>query len=120
MTPLKFKEFSWPNNPHIYRETISREPLYVTEDGVTSFEGISENRRIIAGSGIFFGAEAYQNFKTLIMLAEDDSPGYLIHPLWGSRYCYLMKLELNQEPREDYVAYSFEFVQAQDDGTIPK
>lgn len=120
MTALKFKEFSWPNNPHTYREVVSREPLYVTQSGVTTYSGISSTHRTVTGSGIFFGSDAYRNFKELIVLAEDDSPGYLSHPVWGSRYCYLTRLELNQEPREDYVAYSFEFTQAKSDGTIPR
>ena len=120
MDPLKYKDFTWPNNPHIYREVISREPLYVTRDGVTSFAGISSTRRIITGSGIFFGLHAYRLFQDLLLLAQEDTAGNLVHPQWGVRYCYLTKLELTQEPREDYVAYSFEFMQAETDGTIPK
>lgn len=120
MNPLKYKEFSWPNNPHTYREIVSREPLYVTRDGVTTFSGISSTRRIITGSGIFFGSNAYRNFRDLLEQAENDSAGNLVHPLWGTRYCYLTKLELTQEPRADYVAYSFEFTQAEEDGTIPR
>ena len=31
---LKYKSFTWPNDPHTYREVLSREPLYTTSGGV--------------------------------------------------------------------------------------
>ena len=120
MDLLKFKSYTWPNNPRTYREVLSREPLYVTQDGVTSYKGISSTHRIITGSGVFYGTNAYDDFKELMELAEDNSPGSLVHPLWGTRYCYLTKLELNQEPKENFVSYSFEFTQAKADGTVPR
>ena len=117
---LKYKDHTWPNDPQTYREVLSREPLYLTKDGVTSYSGISATHRVITGSGSFFGAGAYEAFKELMELAEDDSPGELVHPVWGNHYCYLTKLEFTQEPREDFVSYSFEFTGASTNGTVPK
>lgn len=120
MSLLKYKDFTWPNNPHTYRETVTREPMYVTQEGVSTYSGMSGTRRVISGSGVFFGEEAYGDFLALVEVAEDNTPGSLIHPVWGTRYCYLTKLELEQEPRENYVSYSFEFTQARSDGEVPK
>lgn len=117
---LKYKDYTWPSDPQTYREVLSREPLYTTSDGVTSYSKMSATHRVITGSGIFFGTDAYEDFQELMELAEDNSPGALIHPIWGTRHCYLTKLELNQEPREDFVSYSFEFTQARSDGTVPR
>lgn len=117
---LKYKSFTWPNDPHTYREVLSREPLYTTSGGVTSYSGISSTHRIITGSGVFCGTEAYADFLELLDVAEGVTPGELIHPVWGTRYCYLTKLELTQEPRENFVSYSFEFTQAKSDGSVPK
>lgn len=120
MSLLKYKSYTWPNNPHTYRETLSREPLYVTVDGVSTYSKMSSTHRVITGSGAFFGESAYDDFRELVELAEENSPGTLVHPVWGSRYCYLTRLELNQEPKENYVSYSFEFTQAKSDGTVPR
>ena len=32
-----------------------------------------------------------------------------MHPVWPTIYAYFAKLNLREEPREDYVHYSFEF-----------
>ena len=120
MSLMKFKDFTWPNNPHTYREVLSREPLYSTQNGATSYTGMSSTHRVITGSGVFFGKNAYADFRELLDMAEENSAGTLIHPEWGSRHCYFTKLELIQEPRENFVSYSFEFTQARPDGTVPK
>ena len=117
---LQFKNFLWPNDPDTYREILSREPQYATENGEPVYRGISATQRVISGSGAFFGEDACDSFRELMELAEDNSPGDLVHPLWGTRYCYLTKLELTQQPREDFVSYSFEFIQARSDGSVPK
>ena len=117
---LKFKEYTWPNDPDTYQEVIRREPQYSTKDGVTTYTGMSATSRVITGSGVFFGANACEKFRVLVELAEETSPGDLVHPIWGTRRCYLTKLELIQEPREDFVSYRIEFIQAKADGTVPK
>lgn len=120
MDALIYKNYTWPHNPHTYQETLSREPLYTTQSGVTTYSGMSFTHRVITGSGVFYGEKAYVQFQELIDLAEDSTPGNLEHPLWGTRYCYFTKLELTQEPKKNYVSYSFEFTQAKSDGTVPR
>ena len=53
-------------------------------------------------------------------LFADSGTGTLIHPDFGSRTVYFTGLQLHQSPRRDYVAYSFEFTEADADGAIPK
>ena len=117
---LKFKDFTWPNDPDTYREVLTREPQYSTKDGVTTYIGMSATGRIITGTGAFFGDNACEKFRELMELAETTSAGELVHPVWGTRRCYLTKLEMTQEPREDFISYRIEFTQARADGTIPK
>lgn len=117
---LKYKTYTWPTDPHTYREVLHREPLYTTQNGVSTYSKMGATHRVITGSGCFFGSDAYEDFQKLIDLAEDNSPGSLVHPVWGERHCYFTKLEMIQEPREDFVSYSFEFTEARSDGTIPK
>ena len=117
---LSYKTFVWPHNPHTYREEYIREPKFTTQSGVTSFDGMGPMRRIITGSGVFFGANAFARFRALAELFEDDKPGNLEHPVWGIRYCYFTGLELTQEPKDNYVSYRFEFTGALDNGAVPK
>lgn len=120
MANLSYKTFIFPRDPEIYQERISREPIYITDAGQSYFNGMSQMRRIISGEGSFTGADAYAQFKLLQKLGESEEPGNLEHPVWGIRYCYLTKLELRQEPRENCVKYAFEFTQALTNGEVPK
>lgn len=117
---LSYKTFVWPQNPHTYEEKMSREPQYSTSDGVTYFEGMGELKRIITGSGVFTGENAFAQFRTLADLMDSNQPGNLEHPIWGIRYCYFTGLELTQEPKENYVSYKFTFTGALTNGEVPK
>ena len=117
---LSYKTFVWPQNPHTYREVTTRTPKYYTQDGETYFDSMSDLKRTITGSGVFYGSDAFTQYKKLQKLAEDGSAGNLEHPIFGIRYCYLTLLEVTQEPKENYVSYRFEFTQARLNGEIPK
>lgn len=117
---LSYKTFVWPRNPQTYREEYTREPQYYTEDGVMLFDSMGEMRRVITGSGVFLGTDAFARFRALAALFEDKTPGNLNHPIWGIRYCYFTGLELTQEPRDNCVSYRFEFTCALENGVVPK
>ncbi len=117
---LSYKTFVWPQNPESYRESTSRTPVYRTESGISYFTGMSGLKRVITGSGTFYGAEAFNQFKQLQKLMEDGGAGDLEHPVLGIRYCYLTGLEMTQEARENAVGYRFEFTQALANGEVPK
>lgn len=120
MDALSYKTFVWPQNPHTYREVTTRTPEYYTQDGATYFRGMSALKRVVSGSGVFYGEDAYEQYKLLQRLAEETDPGNLEHPIFGIRYCYLTLLEVTQEPKENYVSYRFEFTQALQNGEVPK
>ena len=120
MDYLSYKTFVWPQNPHTYREVTTRTPVYYTQDGETYFRGMSGTKRVISGSGVFCGEDAYNQYKKLQKLSEDMNAGNLEHPIFGIRYCYLTLLEVTLEPKENYVSYRFEFTQALLNGEIPK
>lgn len=120
MDSMSYKTFVWPNNPSSYREVWSREPKFSTENGVTAYTGMGPLTGVIKGSGAFFGENAYEQFRSLLELTKEKKVGELRHPLWGIRQAYLTGLELIQEPRENYVAYSFEFTYANSNGEVPK
>ena len=112
MANLSFGTFVWPNDPENYREKCVREPIYIQNDnGTTTFSGMSEVKRTITGSGAFFGSNAYSDFKQLLALVNQKQAANLQHPIWGTRKGYLTELISDLESREDYVAYSFTFLE---------
>lgn len=120
MEKLSYKTFVWPQNPTTYKEEYKRTPHYYTVDKVTYFDKIGDMQRLITGTGVFYGEDAFTKFKQLIQLFESNEPGNLEHPIWGIRYCYFTGLELTQEPKDDYVSYKFEFTCAKTNGEVPR
>ena len=117
---LSFKTFVWPQNPTTYREVATRTPEYYTQDGETYYRGMSDLKRTISGSGVFYGEDAYEQYLKLQKLMTEISAGNLAHPIFGIRYCYFTLLEVTQEPKENYVSYRFEFTQALLNGEVPR
>ena len=109
---LVFKTFTWPENPENYREELVREPIYVQTGDQWVFQGMGEPQRVITGSGTFYGPNAAENFKTLAALFSAGEAGPLTHPVWGTKTVYFTGLELTQSVEPEYVAYSFEFREA--------
>ena len=121
MEKLKFRNYVWPQNPHTYRETCWKDPEYFRNaEGQDLFTGLSGKKCIVTGEGVFFGENAYQNFRDLAAELDNETEGVLVHPLWGSRSVYFTRLEMTQEPRENYVSYRFTFVGSDPYGNIPK
>ena len=111
---MRYKDFVWPNNPRTYtlgckRQTAS---LLAPMQGFT-VQDLGRNSVVLRGEGEFFGSGAYEHFKSLLAVFEDKGAGVLIHPVWQCSRVLFTSLQLTQEPREDYVAYSFEFCEAQ-------
>lgn len=120
MDKLIYKTFVWPHNPSTYRDEFIRTPHFQTVDGETYFTGMSDMQRVITGTGVFFGPDAFNQFKKLSRLFEESTPGNLNHPVWGICYCYFTGLELTQEPKNDCVGYKFTFTRALTNGEVPK
>lgn len=121
MKSMEFGIFVWQENPEKLKIEAVRVPEYVQDDtGDYAYTGLGPLCRTISGSGVFHGEFAYENFNTLQVLMATGASGTLSHPIWGSIKAYLTYLEMDQESREGYVAYSFSFREADDSGTIPR
>ena len=110
LTPMRFKDYVWPHNPRVYsmdyerKMAVSKLPFgrYVLQD-------LGQTNRIMAGEGEFVGEGAYEQFGKLANAFYDPGPGRLIHPVWQMARAHFVSLRLEQEPRSDYVRYSFVF-----------
>ena len=113
LSPMRFKHFIWPHTPRVYAITYERK---MAENKLPfsrcALQNLGQTRRVFRGEGEFVGEGAYQSFKQLATVFYEDTPGPLIHPVWAATTAWFVGLELEQEPRSDYVRYSFEFWEA--------
>ncbi len=110
LSPMQFKTFIWPHNPKVYAMTFRRNmAVHKIPFGRHHLQSLGQTRRVLRGEGEFVGEGAYKQFGELVSLFYEETPGVLLHPVWTSTKAWFVGLELLQEPRRDYVRYSFEF-----------
>ena len=115
-----YKNFVWPQNPDVYEQHYVREPVYTKDEAGNTKFSMGPMKRTITGSGNFFGESAYEDFLALAKIFEENTYGGLVHPVFGTYRCFFTELKLITEPRADFVAYKFEFREADVDGNIPQ
>ena len=109
-SPMRFKDYVWPHNPRIYEIEFTR--AFAERKipfGMYALQSLGRSGRVLRGEGEFTGRGAYAEFKKLASVFCEESPGVLVHPVWQTSRAWFVSLLLREEPREDYVAYSFEF-----------
>ncbi len=110
LSPMRYKSFIWPHNPRTYSIEYERKvAVHKVPFGRYAMQDLGLGRRVMRGEGEFFGPSAYEDFKKLATVFYDDGPGALFHPVWQSASVYFVALSLAQEPRKDYVRYTFTF-----------
>ena len=110
LSPMRYKGYTWPHNPRVYSIDYERKmAVHKTPFGLFRLQDLGRTNRIMEGEGEFVGEGAYAQFGQLANVFYDGGPGLLIHPLWQAANAYFVSLRLEQEPRPDYVRYSFSF-----------
>ena len=110
LTPMRFKEFTWPHNPEVYTvEYRRRVAVHQIPFGPCVMQELGNAYRVLKGEGVFVGEDAYQRFKELAEVFRQEGPGLLVHPVWPAERAYFAALEAVEEPRPDFVRYRFEF-----------
>lgn len=110
LTPMQYKRFVWPHNPRNYSIRYERQvAVHKVPFGRYAMQDVGLKRRVMSGEGEFFGPKAYDTFKELASVFYEGGPGVLIHPVWQMAKAYFVQLSLAQEPRRDYVRYTFTF-----------
>ena len=110
LTPMRYKGYTWPHNPRVYSIDYERKmAVHKTPFGLFRLQDLGRTNRIMEGEGEFVGDDAYAQFGQLANVFYDGGAGLLIHPLWQAANAYFVSLRLEQEPRPDYVRYSFSF-----------
>lgn len=110
LTPMRFKDYTWPHNPEIYTvEHRKRVVAHPVPFGRCVLQDLGGNYRVLRGEGAFAGAGAYEEFKRLAEVFRENGPGVLVHPVWSAERAYFVELQVTEEPLPDYVRYRFTF-----------
>lgn len=110
LTPMRFKEFTWPHNPETYTvEQRRRVAVQQVPFGGCVMQELGGSYRVLKGEGVFTGEGAYRRFRELEEVFRDQGPGLLVHPVWQTERAYFTALEAVEEPLPDFVRYRFEF-----------
>ncbi len=125
LAAMRYKGYVWPHNPRTYTIDYQRNvAVQKVPFGRYHLQDLGLTRRVMRGEGEFVGEGAYDEFKRLASVFYLPGPGPLIHPVWQAAEVYFVDLSLRQEPRADYVAYSFTFWESSTEtgtqaGTLP-
>ncbi len=110
LSPMRYKGYTWPHNPRVYSIDYERKmAVHKTPFGLFRLQDLGRTNRIMEGTGEFVGEGAYSQFGALANVFYENGPGLLVHPLWQPANAYFVSLRLEEEPRPDYVRYSFAF-----------
>lgn len=110
LSPMRYKNYVWPHNPRVYSIDYEKElVVHKIPFELYRLQNLGRTNRIMAGEGEFVGENAYSQFGMLANVFYENTPGLLVHPLWQVSNAYFVSLRLEQEPRPDYVRYSFVF-----------
>lgn len=110
LSPMRYKSYTWPHNPRVYSIDYQRKmAVHKTPFGLYQLQDLGRTNRVMEGEGEFAGEGAYGQFGQLASVFYQGGPGLLVHPLWQVSSAYFVSLRLEQEPRPDYVRYSFTF-----------
>lgn len=110
LSPMRYKGYTWPHNPRVYSIDYERKmAVNKTPFGLFHLQDLGRTNRIMEGEGEFVGPDAYAQFGKLANVFYEDGPGLLVHPLWQTANAYFVQLSLEQQPRPDYVKYTFTF-----------
>ncbi len=110
LSPMRYKSYVWEFNPRVYEVTYKRHIVSLKiPTGGCVMQDMGKSFKVFSGEGEFTGEGAYDKFRQLAKVFEEGGSGTLVHPVWQLTKAYFVSLTLRQEPRENYVAYSFEF-----------
>lgn len=110
LTPMRYKDFTWPHNPEIYTvEYRRRVAVHPVPFGRCVLQDLGGAYRVLRGEGVFAGEGAYKKFLELEAVFRENGPGILVHPVWKAERAQFVELTVTEEPLPDYVRYSFEF-----------
>lgn len=122
---MRFMGYTLHHNPHTL-QIISN--ASISQHSIPEFteltEYIGDKATIVKGEGVFYGENSFEQFMKLKQLAKACKAGVLSVSGANPFYAYLSELKLKCTPVDDYVEYSFTFIESsgykhQENSTAP-
>ena len=107
---MKFKNYVWPHNPSTINVSVKRD----LKEVMIPFKGsviqdYGREKRIVSGSGQFFGDDCIEQFDSLFFVFKQGGRGYLSLPGMDSFLAAFKELKLVGNSMPNVLTYSFEF-----------
>lgn len=107
---MKFKDYEWPYNPTELKIELQKNLNQLSLPFVgTIIQNLNCDRKIISGSGEFFGDDCFKKYNELFLVYKENESGYLSIPDVGTFLVEFKKLNMKCSPGPKSVAYYFEF-----------
>lgn len=112
---MRFMGYTLHHNPHTL-QVISNANIsqYCIPDFTELTESIGSKATVVKGEGVFYGENAFEQFAELKQLAKARKADVLSVSGINPFYAYLSELKLKCTPVDDYVEYSFTFIESED------
>ena len=107
---MKFKNYVWPHNPSTINVSVKRD----LKEVMIPFKGsviqdYGREKRIVSGSGQFFGDGCIEQFDSLFFVFKQGGRGYLSLPGMDSFLAVFKELKLVGNSMPNVLTYNFEF-----------
>lgn len=110
---LRFMGYTLHHNPHTLQITnTANVSQYNIPQSLAITQNTGNSPIVVKGDGVFYGDNAFEQYMKLKSLGEKCKAGVLSVSDLNPFFAYLSQLKLNCTPLDDYVEYSFTFIQA--------
>ena len=110
---MRFMGYTLHHNPHTLQVTNTANVLqYNIPESVAITQNTGNRPIVVKGEGVFYGDNAFEQYMKLKALGENGKAGVLSVSDINPFFAYLSEIKLKCTPLDDYVEYSFTFIEA--------
>lgn len=107
---MKYKDFIFDYNPSQISIDSKKNLVEIKLPFLGSvIQDFGREKRVVSGSGEFFGSDCINKFNEFSKLCEDNESGYLLIPGLEPFLAFLKNVKMKADPTPNLIAYSFEF-----------
>ena len=107
---MQYKDYVWTNNPKTINISSERD---IKESIIpycgNEFQDYGRKKRIVNGSGEFFGSDCLDQYNALFNVFKSGTLGYLSLPNVSPFLATFKSLKIEGKPKPNVLSYSFEF-----------
>lgn len=112
---MKFKDYEWINNP---KQITIEQSKNIKEFNLpyvgSCLQNFGNEKKIVKGTGEFFGETAKEQFNDLYQVYEQKESGILSIPGIESFTAMFKSIKMSLDATPDFIAYTFEFWENQE------